>query len=133
MRWLSQGWSSPVLPAILTIALGWTARDLVRPVAADIDIRPYIAAYEPLTARLPADSRIGFLYLAADTVDASAAHFAAQFALAPRILDPTLSDVAFVVTPPFASASVDRDPRLAGFDLAFTGDHGVRVYRRAAQ
>jgi hypothetical protein len=86
--------------------------------------------YARVAAELPPAARIGFVSLIADRNAAGATAYAAQYALAPRLLDAELGNATLAITTPDAPQAVDDDPRLRGFAPVGPSPGGVRIYRR---
>jgi hypothetical protein len=89
-----------------------------------------LTLYAGVAVELPPAERVGFVSLIADRNTAGAVAYAAQNALAPRLLDTDLGNVTFAITTPKAPQAVDHDPRLRGFVPTATAVGGVRIYRR---
>ena len=123
------------LLAVVTIALGvWhiAAAALNPPEVPPEDmVSPALAVYRGLAIDLPASGEIGFLPTGANDTFNAGNYFAAQYALAPRVLRNPYAGVRFVITGVDAPAAIDQDPRLNGFTLAAVRDRGVRIYRRS--
>src|SRR5579885_3616871 len=79
-----------------------------------------LALYARVAAELPPGDRIGFVSRIADRDTARATAYAAQSALAPRLLDADLGKATIAITTPNAAPAVDDDPRLRGFALVAT-------------
>ena len=79
---------------------------------------------------LPPLGTIGYLepYVDAGSDQAVAMYYAAQYGLAPRVLD--RSPVHEFLIVPRGAARPDSDPRLAGFALFASAPGGHRLYRR---
>jgi hypothetical protein len=107
----------------------WSAvRDWTPP--AEMDVGRLLSYYAGVEPAIPADVRVGFVAGVSEGTDSTAAHYLAQYALAPRVVDTDLATVAFVVTAPGADARLDADPRMVAFELTTVAGGGVRVYRR---
>jgi hypothetical protein len=89
-----------------------------------------LVLYAAVAAELPPAQRIGFVSRIADRDAAGAVAYAAQSALAPRLLDPDLDSATFAITTPDAPPAIDDDPRLRDFAPIATAAGGVRIYRR---
>lgn len=89
-----------------------------------------LALYTRVGAELPTKERIGFVSLIADRDTAGAVAYAAQNALAPRLLEADLANVTFAITTPDAPPTTDDDPRLRAFAPNGTSAGRVRIYRR---
>jgi hypothetical protein len=90
-----------------------------------------LAKYEAIEPAIPPRARVGLIQNSPPFGGgAVSAHYLAQFAFAPRVVDLDVSGVTVVVSEPGTGPDLDRDPRLAAFDLVTVGDGGIRLYRR---
>jgi hypothetical protein len=116
---------------VLVIALAGAARPSSPDVTGHRLVGETLAWYEAIEPAIPAGARVGLIpntpAFGGGTISA---HYLAQFALAPRVVDLDLSQAAVVVSEPAAAPALDHDPRLAAFDLVRIGEAGIRVYRR---
>jgi hypothetical protein len=104
--------------------------DIVGPRSAADGVGRLLTLYASVASDLPADARIGFVSSIADRTRSAATMNLAQNALVPRLLDPTLAAVSFVISTPSAPESLDDDPRLTGFELIRSTPEGIRIYQR---
>lgn len=129
---LRAGLSMEAMLAFLVVAccLGALGHRVAVDRPAPDNVGEILASYAAVASDLPAVGRIGFLSLIANPTTAGATAFLAQNALAPRLLDPNLTAVPFVVTTPRAPKTLDDDPRLTSFDLITASPAGIRISRR---
>jgi hypothetical protein len=126
--------SFKLFAAFVTIAFGlWqaaaNARKPVEQAPAEID--GALRVYRSIRFDLPASGQVGFLSVSDNPTLNSANHYIAQYALAPRVVVSALDDEPpFVVSGINASAAIDADPRLAGYELSAVHDMGVRIFKR---
>ena len=108
----------------------WTTLSTAR--ARPTDIMPELDRQFSMFARqLPRLGTIGFLEPLKDagSPEAVQIHYAAQFALVPRVVVPRVGPEYLIV--PVWAASGDGDPRLAGYDRIGSSLGGHRLFRRA--
>jgi hypothetical protein len=88
------------------------------------------AEFRPLAKDLPPAGEVGFLdrYVDAGAEDAQRVHFAAQYALVPRVVLARVGLEFMIVAQ--GAAQPDYDPRLDGYYLVSTTPEDHRVYRR---
>lgn len=111
------------LTALLRIAIAPRG-----PVGNDVDRA--IEGYRRVASIVPKDQAVGFLSFAPDEPTVVMQLFIAQSGMAPRVLQRTLDQAAYVVTMPNAPEQADADPRLAAFEPISRGPAGILVYRR---
>ena len=119
-----------LLAGTIAVSLAFAGAQLRRPVQDDLPVERIVGYYSALAPSIDAGLRVGFIGAGPDPTAAGLAHFLAQYALAPRVVDESLAAVTMAISAPGAPASLDGDPRLAGFELERVGEGGVRVYRR---
>jgi hypothetical protein len=122
--------------ALLTLGFAaWQLAAAARVSQAPPDlVGPGLELYRGLVADLPPAGVIGFLESSDNAVFNTANYYVAQYALAPRIvLNGFDSNVRFVVTGVDPNPTIERDPRLDGYELAGVRDRGVRIFRRSRE
>jgi hypothetical protein len=88
------------------------------------------AEFTQLAKDLPPSGEVGYLerYVDAGADDAVRAHYAAQYALAPRVVLSRVGLEFMIVAE--GTTHPGRDPRLDGYFLVSATPEGHRVYRR---
>jgi hypothetical protein len=87
------------------------------------------AEFRAFAPYLPPSGRVGFLQPFDGWMDASVrTHYAAQYALAPRVVPESLSEEFLIVARD--AARPEGDPRLAGFVEVERFPSGHRLFRR---
>jgi hypothetical protein len=88
------------------------------------------AEFRQLAKNLPPAGEVGFLdrYVDAGAEDAQRTHFAAQYALVPRVVLARVGLEFMIVAQ--GAAQPDHEARLAGYFLVSATPEGHRVYRR---
>lgn len=111
------------------LAVAWTARSAA--ITRPSDIMPELDRQFTLFDRqLPRLGVVGFLEPTKDAgaPEAVQIYYAAQYALAPRVVVPRVG-AEFVIVP-VGAASGDDDPRLTGYQRVGTSRDGHRLFRR---
>lgn len=94
------------------------------------DFAELVRIYTRVASDLPHDVRIGYVSPGNERRVDGPTGYIAQYAIAPSVLDVQLDAVSFAISPPKSPPSLDRDPRLAEFELVRAYPSGVRTYRR---
>jgi hypothetical protein len=87
------------------------------------------AEFLPFVVELPATGEIGYLEpYSGSTEETVRMHYAAQYALTPRVVSARTGPEFLIVAR--GMARPDGDPRLDGYDLAASFPSGHRLFRR---
>ncbi len=126
--------SARTLAALITIGFAvWqsVAQPEPSPDPTSAQVGSALAAYRGLVSDLPSSGVIGFVPTTDNDAFNAANRTVAQYGLAPRlVLNPFDAQAQFAVTGVDASDALDRDPRLAGYELVAVRDRRIRIYKR---
>ena len=124
-----------VQQVLAALAVGWALVAAIGAVrgawAQPLDLMERLEAeFRQLAKDLPPAGEVGFLDRYADggAEDAQRMHFAAQYALVPRVVLARVGFEFMIVAQ--GAAQPDHDPRLEGYYLVSTTPEDHRVYRR---